>query len=117
LKCDSLRLGNQPEDHAMKPRERHETGAQDMFRSRLDQIINLKHALVTLSKTVSWSFIETKCGEVYADGPGMPPLPTRLMAGLSILKYTFDRLRRRTVRPLGGEPILSILLWRGVLPP
>ena len=66
----------------MKPRANVETGAQDMFRSRLDQIINLKHALVTLSKTVSWSFIETKCGEVYADGPGMPPLPTRLMAGL-----------------------------------
>ena len=61
-----------------------------MFRSRLDQIINLKHALVRLSKTVSWSFIEGKCGEVYADGPGMPPLPTRLMAGLAILKYTFD---------------------------
>lgn len=74
----------------MKPRERRETGAQDMFRSRLDQIINLKHALVTLAKTVSWSFIEGKCGEVYADGPGMPPLPTRLMAGLAILKYTFD---------------------------
>jgi transposase, IS5 family len=74
----------------MKPRERRETGAQDLFRSRLDQIINLKHALVTLSKKVSWSFIEEKCGEVYADGPGMPPLPTRLMAGLSILKYTFD---------------------------
>ena len=74
----------------MKPRERHETGAQDLFRSRLDQIINLKHALVTLSKKVSWSFIEEKCGEVYADGPGMPPLPTRLMAGLAILKYTFD---------------------------
>jgi IS5 family transposase len=61
-----------------------------MFRSRLDQIINMKHELVTLSKTVSWSFIETKCGEVYAQGPGMPPLPTRLMAGLAILKYTFD---------------------------
>ena len=74
----------------MKPRERRETGAQDLFRSRLDQIINLKHALVRLSKTVSWSFIEGKCGEVYADGPGMPPLPTRLMAGLAILKYTFD---------------------------
>jgi IS5 family transposase len=61
-----------------------------MFRSRLDQIINLKHELVTLAKTVSWSFIEERCGEVYADGPGMPPLPTRLMAGLAILKYTFD---------------------------
>ncbi len=74
----------------MKPRERRETGVQDMFRSRLDQIINLKHELVTLSKAVSWSFIETKCGEVYVDGPGMPPLPTRLMAGLAILKHTFD---------------------------
>ena len=74
----------------MKPRERRETGAQDMFRSRLDQIINMKHELVKLAKAVSWSFIETKCGSVYADGPGMPPLPTRLMAGLAILKHTFD---------------------------
>ena len=74
----------------MKPRERRETGSQDLFRSRLDQIINMDHELVKLAKTISWSFIETKCGEVYADGPGMPPLPTRLMAGLAILKYTFD---------------------------
>jgi len=74
----------------MKPRERRETDAQDLFRSRLDQIINLKHELVKLAKTVSWSFIEAKCGEVYTDGPGMPPLPTRLMAGLAILKHTFD---------------------------
>jgi IS5 family transposase len=74
----------------MKPRERRETGAQDLFRSRLDQIINLKHELVKLSQAVSWSGIEARCGEVYADGPGMPPLPTRLMAGLAILKFTFD---------------------------
>jgi transposase, IS5 family len=74
----------------MKPRERRETDAQDLFRSRLDQIINLKHELVKLSKTVAWSAIEAKCGEVYTDGPGMPPLPTRLMAGLAILKFTFD---------------------------
>lgn len=74
----------------MKPRERRETGAQDMFRSRLYQIINLKHELVKLSKAVLWSVIEATCGEVYADGPGMPPLPTRLMAGLAILKFTFD---------------------------
>ena len=74
----------------MKPRERRETGEQDLFRSRLDQIINLKHELARLAKAVSWTAIEAKCGEVYADGPGMPPLPTRLMAGLSILKFTFD---------------------------
>ena len=74
----------------MLPRERRETGAQDLFRSRLDQIINMNHELVRLAKTVSWETIEARCGEVYSDGPGMPPLPTRLMAGLSILKHTFD---------------------------
>ena len=74
----------------MKPRERRETGEQDLFRSRLDQIINMNHELVNLAKTISWTAIEAKCGEVYADGPGMPPLPTRLMAGLAILKHTFD---------------------------
>jgi hypothetical protein len=74
----------------MLPRERLETGAQDLFRSRLDQIINMNHELVRLAKTVSWQAIEARCGEVYSDGPGMPPLPTRLMAGLAILKHTFD---------------------------
>ena len=74
----------------MKPRERREKGEQDLFRSRLDQIINMNHELVKLATAVSWSFIETKCGEVYSEGPGMPPLPTRLMAGLAILKHTFD---------------------------
>jgi transposase, IS5 family len=74
----------------MKPRERRETGEQDLFRSRLDQIINMNHELVRLAKAVSWPAIEARCGEVYAQGPGMPPLPTRLMAGLSILKHTFD---------------------------
>lgn len=74
----------------MKPRERRETGAQDLFRSRLDQIVNLKHQLVKLADVISWASIAAKCGEVYADGPGMPPLPTRLMAGLAILKFTFD---------------------------
>jgi hypothetical protein len=27
---------------------------------------------------------------VYTDKPGQPPLPTRLMAGLAILKHTYD---------------------------
>ncbi len=28
----------------MKPRERRETGEQELFRSRLDQIIDMEHA-------------------------------------------------------------------------
>src|SRR4030081_2294568 len=74
----------------MRPRERRETGEQDLFRSRLDQIIDMKHPLVTLGRTVDWRFLEERFGEVYTDSPGQPPLPTRLMAGLAILKHTYD---------------------------
>jgi IS5 family transposase len=61
-----------------------------MFRSRLDQIIDMKHPLVTLARTIDWGFLEGRFGEVYTDDPGQPPLPTRLMAGLAILKHTYD---------------------------
>jgi transposase, IS5 family len=74
----------------MRPRERRQTGEQDLFRSRLDQIIDMKHPLVTLGRTVDWAFLEREFGSVYTDGPGQPPLPTRLMAGLAILKHTYD---------------------------
>jgi transposase, IS5 family len=42
----------------MRPRERSETGEQDLFRSRLDQIIDMKHPLATLGRTVDWGFLE-----------------------------------------------------------
>src|SRR5216683_1871903 len=74
----------------MRPRERREGGEQDLFRSRLDQIIDMTHALVKLARTIDWRFLEEKLGAVYTDKPGQPPLPTRLMAGLAILKHTYD---------------------------
>jgi IS5 family transposase len=74
----------------MKPRERRETGEHDLFRSRLDAIIDMRHALVKLARAIDWWFLEQQFGAVYTDGPGSPPLPTRLMAGLSILKHSYD---------------------------
>ena len=64
-----------------------ETGEQDLFRSRLDQIIDMNHALVKLARAIDWGFLELHFGAVYTDEPGHPPLPTRLMAGLAILKH------------------------------
>src|SRR6516225_7279279 len=74
----------------MRPRERRESSEQDLFRSRLDQIIDMKHALVKLARAIDWGFLEQTFGAVYTDKPGQPPLPTRLMAGLAILKHTYD---------------------------
>src|SRR5947199_10434135 len=74
----------------MRPRERRETSEQDLFRSRLDQIIDMKHALVKLGRAIDWRFLEERFGALYSDKPGQPPLPTRLMAGLAILKHSYD---------------------------
>jgi transposase, IS5 family len=74
----------------MQPKEQRETGEQDLFRSRLDQIIDLQHALVRLARAIDWRFLEEKFGAVYTDKPGHPPLPTRLTAGLAILKHMQD---------------------------
>jgi len=82
----------------MRPRERRESGEQDLFRSRVDQVVNMEHALVRLARTIDWGFLEEKFGA--NDGPGQPPLPTRLMAGLAILKHTYNLSDEARVRAL-----------------
>ena len=72
----------------MKPRERREAGQNDLFKARLDQIIDMNHPLVRLAQRIDWGFLEKQFGAAYTDGLGSPPLPTRLMAGLHILKYS-----------------------------
>ena len=54
----------------MRPRERREAGEQDLFRSRLDQIIDMQHALVKLSRAIDWRSWKRRFGAVYTDGPG-----------------------------------------------
>ena len=71
----------------MKPVEPTDTGQHDMFRSRLDQIIDMGHEKVVLADRIDWQFLSDECGENYTDKPGHPALSTRLMAGLHILKY------------------------------
>ena len=74
----------------MRPRERRESGQNDFFRARLDQIVNLQHELAKLGRQIDWAFLEKSFGAVYTDQPGHPPLPTRLMVGLAILKHTYN---------------------------
>jgi hypothetical protein len=67
----------------MQPRERRDRG--QIFRARLDQIVDTNDPLATLGRTVAWGFLGS-FGAVYSDGPGQPPLPSRLIAGIAILK-------------------------------
>ena len=48
------------------------------------------HALPKLGPQINWRFLVERFGAVYSDARGQPPLPTRLMAALAILKQTHD---------------------------
>ena len=74
----------------MRPKERQDSGQHDLFKARLDQIVDLRHPLARLARTIDWGFLEKSLGSVYSDGPGQPPLATRLMAGFVILKHMHD---------------------------
>src|SRR5471030_2665531 len=78
------------EGDSMRPRERRDSGQNDLFTARLNQIVDLNHPLAKLARTVDWRFLEDRFGAAYSDSSGQPPLPTRLMAGLAILKHMHD---------------------------
>ena len=72
----------------MKPKQAD--NHPDLFQLQLSQIINMSHPLVKLAHQINWDRIATQIDTVYTTGPGQPPLPTRLLAGLHYLKHAFD---------------------------
>ena len=44
----------------MRPRERRDSGQNDLFKARLDQIVDLSHPLAKLARTIDWRFLEGK---------------------------------------------------------
>ncbi len=60
-----------------------------MFRLRLDQMLNQRHALYKLSDQIDWDAAEAKFGCLYSE-EGRPGIPIRLMVGLHYLKHTYN---------------------------
>ena len=71
----------------MRPRPPLKTPSQDLFRSRLDAILDDRHELVRLGKLIDWDRFDAAFGQLYVDKRGRPGLPTRLMAGLHLLQH------------------------------
>ena len=42
----------------MRPKERRDSGQNDFFKARLDQMIDLNHALMKLGRAIDWRFLE-----------------------------------------------------------
>ena len=94
----------------MRPKqpETQETG--DLFRARLDQIIDMGHELVRLADTIDWDWIDAQIADHFSD-QGRPGTETRFMVGL-LLKHIYP-VRRGGVRALGLRPVFPALHRRG----
>ncbi|MBL0941904.1 MAG: IS5 family transposase [Alphaproteobacteria bacterium] len=72
----------------MPPLKHKENNQQDLFRQRLDNIINMKHELVLLAGMIDWAGLDTHYGQFFCEN-GRPGIPSRMMIGLHILKHIF----------------------------
>jgi len=87
----------------MKPKKPRQQDQGDLFRSRLDQILDRQHPLFVLAGQIDWSVFDRKFGQLYADR-GRPALPTRLMVGLHYLKHAFNESDESVVARLLENP-------------
>src|SRR3990172_6769957 len=51
----------------MRPKQHAVTGSGDLFRARLDQIINMKHELVQLAGKIDWAWLGGGIAPLYSD--------------------------------------------------
>ncbi len=73
----------------MKPSREPPSGSADLFRSRLENIIDMRHELVRLADAIEWAFFVDAFEAFYSE-EGRPGIPTRMMVGLHILKHMHD---------------------------
>ncbi len=73
----------------MRPKQQQKARHDDLFRARLDQIINMKHELVVLADKIDWTWLDAELAESFSD-QGRPAEPVRFMIGMFMLKHTYD---------------------------
>jgi transposase, IS5 family len=72
----------------MRPKQHETTRSGDLFRARLEQIINLKHELVQLAGKIDWEWIDGEIAPLYSD-QGRPGIASRFVIGLLLLKHIY----------------------------
>ena len=72
----------------MRPKQPTTTQSGDLFRARLEQIINMKHELVQLAGKIDWAWLDGEIAPLYSD-KGRPGIPSRFVIGLLLLKHIY----------------------------
>ena len=72
----------------MRPKQQEATGSGDLFRARLEQIINMKHELAHLAGSIDWAWLDGEIAPLYSE-KGRPGIATRFVIGLMLLKHIY----------------------------
>ena len=62
---------------------------RDLFRTRLEDLINPNHELALLSKAIDWDYFENEFKAYYSER-GAPSVPIRTMVGCLLLKHLYN---------------------------
>ena len=83
----------------MRPKDTR--GVQgEMFERELATLVRPNHGLVKLSRQIQWERFDEKFGVCYSGENGRPGIPTRLMVGLTYLKYLHNISHEAANTPL-----------------
>jgi IS5 family transposase len=80
-------LGASPRWSTPMPPRSPPSEQPELFRSALVNLVDRRHPLVRLAGLILWDRFATAFGPLYREGVGRPGLPTRLMAGLHLIKH------------------------------
>src|ERR1051325_2110027 len=90
----------------MRPKKPLTTREGDLFRARLDQIINMKHELVELAGRLDWQHLGEEIAPLYSD-KGRPGIASRFVIGLMLLKHSVALSDEEVCERWVYEPILQ----------
>lgn len=86
----------------MKPKNEQKT--LEIFKVRLEEIINKEHPLVRLLESINWKSLEEKLTQKYSEKMGAPGKEIRLMVGLQYLKYMYNESDEMIVQKFVENP-------------
>jgi hypothetical protein len=99
---------------AIRPSKGESGSSDDLFRSRLDQIIKMRHELVRLANEIDREWIDTELADLFYEA-GRSALPTRYMVGQPTSNTSTD-CRTNACASAGSTIRIPALHRRDILP-
>ncbi|MCC5809276.1 MAG: IS5 family transposase [Ectothiorhodospiraceae bacterium] len=74
----------------MGPKQHSRTHQDDLFRQRLENLLDQRHPLVQLARRIRWEAFEEEWGGLFESTTGRPATRPRLIAGLMYLQHAYN---------------------------